>query len=132
MAAQITVNAKTTRPAVCNAAESLLVHADVAAGFLPKVFADLKKEGVEIRGCEVSQKYGAIPATQEDYETEFTMEYDPANPDADENGYVSYPNVNIVTEMTNLIDASRAYEANATAFDASKAMAQAGLQIGKS
>ena len=40
-------------------------------------------------------------------------------------------NVNIVTEMTNLIDASRAYEANATAFDASKAIAQAGLQIGK-
>ena len=34
------------------------------------------------------------------------MEYDPSNPDADENGYVSYPNVNTVTEMTNLIDAS--------------------------
>ena len=50
----------------------------------------------------------------------------------DENGYVSYPNVNIVTEMTNLIDASRAYEANVTAFDASKQIAQAGLQIGKS
>ena len=57
---------------------------------------------------------------------------DPSNPDADENGYVSYPNVNIVTEMTNLIDASRAYEANVTAFDASKQIAQAGLQIGKS
>lgn len=67
----------------------------------------------------------------EDYETEFTMEYDPANPDADENGYVSYPNVNIVTEMTNLIDASRAYEANVTAFNTSKAIAQAGLQVGK-
>ena len=52
-------------------------------------------------------------------------------PDADANGYVSYPNVNIVTEMTNLIDASRAYEANTTAFDATKSMAQAGLQIGK-
>ena len=48
-----------------------------------------------------------------------------------ENGYVSYPNVNLVTEMTNLIDASRAYEANVTAFDASKAIAQAGLQVGK-
>ena len=59
------------------------------------------------------------------------MKYDPSHPDADANGYVSYPNVNIVTEMTNLIDASRAYEANATAFDASKAIAQAGLQIGK-
>ena len=45
--------------------------------------------------------------------------------------FVSYPNVNTVTEMTNLIDATRAYEANATAFEASKSMAQNGLQIGK-
>lgn len=67
----------------------------------------------------------------EDYSTDFIMEYDPSHPDADANGYVSYPNVNIVTEMTNLIDASRSYEANATAFDASKQIAQAGLQIGK-
>ncbi len=73
-----------------------------------------------------------VSKVTEDYETDFTKEYDPSNPDADENGYVSYPNVNIVTEMTNLIDASRAYEANVTAFDASKSMAQAGLQIGKS
>ena len=67
----------------------------------------------------------------EDNTTEFIMEYDPSHPDADENGYVSYPNVNLVTEMTNLIDASRAYEANITAFEAGKSMAQAGLQIGK-
>jgi flagellar basal-body rod protein FlgC len=75
-------------------------------------------------GVKVSQ-------VTEDYTTEFTMTYDPANPDADENGYVSYPNVNTVTEMTNLIDATRAYEANANAFDASKSMAQAGLSIGQ-
>ena len=72
-----------------------------------------------------------VVSVREDTTTDFIMEYDPAHPDADENGYVSYPNVNLVTEMTNLIDASRAYEANITAFDASKAMAQAGLQIGK-
>ncbi len=72
-----------------------------------------------------------VTAVGEDTWTDFIMEYDPAHPDADENGYVSYPNVNIVTEMTDLIDASRAYEANITAFDASKAIAQAGLQIGK-
>lgn len=63
--------------------------------------------------------------------TEFKMEYDPSNPDADENGYVTYPNVNTVTEMTNLIDATRAYEANATAFEASKSLAEAGLSIGR-
>ena len=72
-----------------------------------------------------------VSKVSEDYETDFIMEYDPSNPDADENGYVSYPNVNTVTEMTNLIDATRAYEANATAFDASKNMALTGLNIGK-
>lgn len=67
----------------------------------------------------------------EDNETEMNMVYDPAHPDADENGYVTYPNVNVVTEMTNLIDASRSYEANVTAFNAAKAMAVKGLEIGK-
>ena len=65
----------------------------------------------------------------EDNVTEMNKVYDPSHPDADENGYVLYPNVNIVTEMTNLIDASRAYEANATAFSASKSMALKGLEL---
>ena len=47
------------------------------------------------------------------------------------NGYVTDPNVNIVTEMTDLIDASRSYEANSTAFNASKSMALKGLEIGQ-
>lgn len=71
-----------------------------------------------------------VSAVHEDYETDFVMEYDPSHPDADENGYVTYPNVNTVTEMTNLIDASRGYQANVTAFDALKAMAQQGISIG--
>ena len=66
-----------------------------------------------------------------DTDTPMELVYDPAHPDADENGYVTYPNVNIITEMTDLIDASRSYEANATAFEASKSMASKGLQIGK-
>ncbi len=73
-----------------------------------------------------------VTSVRDDTTSDYIMEYDPSHPDADENGYVSYPNVNIVTEMTNLIDASRAYEANATAFEASKAIVQAGLQIGQS
>ena len=72
-----------------------------------------------------------VTSVTEDHETEFIMEYDPAHPDADENGYVSYPNVNTVTEMTNMISATRAYEANTTAFEASKSMARTGLSIGK-
>lgn len=70
-----------------------------------------------------------VSSVEEDNWTEMRMVYDPAHPDADENGYVLYPNVNIVTEMTNMIDASRAYEANATAFSASKAMALKGLEM---
>lgn len=63
--------------------------------------------------------------------SEGIMSYEPNHPDADENGYVTYPNVNTVTEMTNLIDASRSYEANATAFNAAKAMAAKGLELFK-
>ncbi|HCJ06853.1 MAG: flagellar basal body rod protein FlgC [Lachnospiraceae bacterium] len=63
--------------------------------------------------------------------SEGAMTYDPNHPDADENGYVTLPNVNTVTEMTNLIDASRSYEANATAFNASKAIAAKGLELFK-
>lgn len=71
-----------------------------------------------------------VGKVMEDNWTQMNMVYDPSHPDADENGYVLYPNVNIVTEMTNLIDASRSYEANATAFNASKSIAMKGLEIG--
>ena len=74
------------------------------------------------QGVRVSQ-------VTEDTWTQMNMVYDPSHPDADENGYVTYPNVNIVTEMTNLIDASRSYEANATAFNASKSIAIKGLEM---
>ncbi|MCQ2978993.1 MAG: flagellar basal body rod protein FlgC [Clostridia bacterium] len=56
--------------------------------------------------------------------------YDPDDPTADEDGYVTKSNVNIVEEMVNMISASRSYEANATALDANKSMAQKALEIG--
>ncbi|CAG0932691.1 partial Flagellar basal-body rod protein FlgC, partial [Planctomycetaceae bacterium] len=55
--------------------------------------------------------------------------YDPGNPDADPNGYVTMPNVNIVTEMVNMISASRAFEANVVAVNAAKNMAKDSLEI---
>ncbi|MGI6450279.1 MAG: flagellar basal body rod protein FlgC [Desulfitobacteriia bacterium] len=68
----------------------------------------------------------------------FRLEYDPDNPDAVQAaepgipvGYVRYPNVNLVEEMVDMISASRAYEANVTALNASKAMAAKALEIGK-
>lgn len=59
----------------------------------------------------------------------FKMKYDPSNPDADKNGYVAYPNVNPVVEMADLIEATRAYQANVAAFQSSKAMAASAIDI---
>lgn len=61
----------------------------------------------------------------------FKKEYNPNHPDADEEGYVSLPNVEVVNEMINMISASRAYEANITAVNTNKAMAMKALEIGK-
>ena len=72
-----------------------------------------------------------ISSIVEDHVASMKKVYEPGNPDADEDGYVTYPNVNTVTEMTNLIDASRSYEANVTAFNATKNMALKGLELGK-
>lgn len=57
--------------------------------------------------------------------------YDPGHPDADKEGYVKMPNVEMMSEMVNMIAATRAYEANATAFNQSKSMAMRALEIGK-
>lgn len=57
--------------------------------------------------------------------------YEPTHPDADENGYVTYPNVNLVIEMTNMLSATRSYEANLSMVDAAKAMANKAIEIGR-
>jgi flagellar basal-body rod protein FlgC len=57
--------------------------------------------------------------------------YDPAHPDANEAGYVAYPNVNPVTEMVDMMAATRAYQANVTVLNAAKQMALKALEIGK-
>jgi glutamate-5-semialdehyde dehydrogenase len=72
MALAIVLNAKTHRTSVCNAAESLLVHADVAGEFLPRVVAALQDAGVTIHGDDAFQAYDAvIPATDEDHAAEY-------------------------------------------------------------
>ncbi|MGN7611680.1 flagellar basal body rod protein FlgC [Magnetococcales bacterium HHB-1] len=59
------------------------------------------------------------------------MQYDPNHPDANRQGYVAMPNVNVVTEMVNMMSASRSYESNVSVLNASKAMALKALEIGK-
>lgn len=73
LALALLVDGKTTRPAVCNSLETLLVHADIAPHFLPRAAARLRERGVEIRGCERSRARvdGLIPATDDDFAAEF-------------------------------------------------------------
>ena len=82
------------------------------------------------RATTVNGQGVKVTAIAEDHVTALKRVYDPAHPDADEEGYVTYPNVDTVTEMTNLIDATRSYEANVTAFNSTKNMLLKGLDVG--
>ncbi|GJM45141.1 MAG: flagellar basal-body rod protein FlgC [Gemmatimonadota bacterium] len=75
----------------------------------------------ESRGLQ----YGVVA----DEDTPMRMEFDPGHPDANEDGYVEYPNVEVVREMVDLMAASRAYEANVTVLNATKAMLRKALEI---
>ncbi|HIO90404.1 MAG TPA: flagellar basal body rod protein FlgC [Campylobacterales bacterium] len=59
----------------------------------------------------------------------FKLRFDPQNPDADANGYISLPNVNPVIEMADLVEATRAYQANVAAYQTSKSMAQSAIDL---
>ena len=63
--------------------------------------------------------------------SEFKLKYEPGHPDADENGYVKMPNVDLITEMVDMITAQRSYEASATAVTTARAMLQKAIEIGK-
>ena len=73
MARAIVINAKTHRPAVCNACETVLVAKDIAEGFLPGCLEALRDLGVEVRGCPETKRLApwVTPATDEDYATEY-------------------------------------------------------------
>jgi len=73
MAARITINAKTQRPSVCNAAEKLIVHRAVAKTFIPTIAKKLADAGVELRGDDESRKlsHGIAPATEQDWGEEY-------------------------------------------------------------
>ena len=88
---------------------------------------DDENPGVQAQGAEVV----GVAADGSD----FRWVYDPSNPKAqkegEHKGYVAMPNINVISEMTNMMMASRAFEANATILDASKSMAMKALEIGK-
>lgn len=78
----------------------------------------LENQGVQVSGITEDNSPGELV-------------FNPNHPDANEQGYVEMPNVNTVEEMTNMISASRSYEANVTAFNSMKSMALKALEIGK-
>ena len=73
MASRICINAKTQRPGVCNAMETLLIHKDIAETFVPRIANDMRQHGVELRGCSItcSLAPGVNPATADDWDAEY-------------------------------------------------------------
>ena len=101
--------------------------------FEPRVREPKTFEQTLMRAVGLSRQTGeGVRAVQiaED-NTQGPLVYEPGHPDANAEGYVEKPNVNIVTEMVDMITAQRAYEANSTAMSAAKAMASKALDIGK-
>ena len=91
--------------------------------------AEPLEEGFDARLKDALRKV-RVEAVQEDREGS-RMVYEPGHPHADPEGFVAYPNVNVVSEMADMISANRAYEACVTAFDATKNMAVKTLDLGK-
>ncbi|MGD0463230.1 MAG: flagellar basal body rod protein FlgC [Tepidisphaeraceae bacterium] len=84
--------------------------------FAPGQADDSAKPGVHVKSIELDP-------------SAFPKRYDPGNPDADKDGYVSYPNVDLSVEFVNALEASRAYEANVTMMDTAKSMFNSSLRL---
>jgi flagellar basal-body rod protein FlgC len=109
-------NAETTRT------ENGEVYRRKQVVFQSKVEGELDNQlGNAMRGVEVSEIADDPSPTR--------WAYEPGHPDANADGFVEYPNVNVVEEMAEMVVASRSYEANATAFETLKSMAQRALSL---
>lgn len=100
---------------------------DFSTSFSPQSNSVTLRGGVNFDQNKVSQ--GVEVAAIQDSKEPFRMVYDPSHPDADSNGYVKMPNINVVEEMVNMVSASKAYEANAAAAEAVKTMISAASRI---
>lgn len=95
------------------------------------VFMEMIDEYLNANGQMVTRPAGVKVIRIKTDEKPPRLVYDPTHPDANEDGYVLYPDINPVVEMVNLISASRSYEANVTAFNSAKDMYRAALDIGR-
>ena len=95
------------------------------------VFAEVLDETISQDGKLISKPAGVKVLQIQPDGRPPRLVYDPTHPDANADGYVAYPDINPVVEMVNLISASRSYEANITAFNSSKEMFRASLDLSK-
>lgn len=132
-------NINTTRTGELTSAGNPIPYSRQVATFVPRPpetsFARVLGETMGGRNLGNGVQVGSI---DRDVQEPFRLEYNPSSPDAAKVaepglpvGYVRQPNVNIVTEMVDMISTSRAYEANVTALNVSKSMASKALEIGK-
>ncbi len=119
-------NAQTTRTAEGGAykRQDVVFTPQVGKRFVPAFIAQKVGAKQEVDG-------GVRVAEITTDETPGQQVYDPTHPDADENGFVTYPNVNPVVEMTNMLSATRSYEANLAVVEAIKQMAVKAIDIGR-
>ncbi|MCI1931035.1 MAG: flagellar basal body rod protein FlgC [Clostridia bacterium] len=117
-------NAKTTRT------ESGQPYRRKMVVFEPSSKGSFKDSLINAAGSSNNQQGVMVTQVEED-NSPLKQVYDPKNPDADANGYVSYPNVDLLKETVDSMDATRSYYANVTAFNAIKDMATKGLEVGK-
>ena len=116
-------NAETTRTASGGPyRRKIPIYKELESNDFLSVFSDAlgnsKGTGVEVVGIK-------------DDMSPFVRKYEPEHPDANEDGYVLLPNVNVVSEMINMVSASKAYEANVTAMNSTKSMMMKALEIGR-
>lgn len=117
-------NANTTRTAAGTPyRRQMAVLSEVQGNTFDDMLSRAMGSAITGNGVEVS-------AVVED-QSPFKLIYNPGHPDADEDGYVRMPNVDTVTEMINMISATRAYEANVTSLNSAKSMAMKALEIGR-
>ena len=94
-------------------------------------FQSVLQSAMNQRGTGQSDLNGVRVSGIVEDETPFNTMYDPTHPDADEQGYVQTPNVDLSKEMVDMLAASRSYEANVTSFNAGKSMMMKALEIGR-
>jgi flagellar basal-body rod protein FlgC len=122
-------SALTAQSARLNAVASNLANADSVAGADGQPY---RAKQVVFKATPVEGGGIGVRVTQVvDSAAPLRMQYDPANPAANEQGYVSLPNVNVVEEMVNMISASRAYQTNAEVMNTAKALMAKTLAIGQ-